>query len=399
MCSKLKYAIIKSASAKEVFNIANDLVLMMKDTVIMKINVDEGVYDIINEKYLPWVLKKRIQEPYPEKTSYTKYDIIQMQIIARKNYEAIISWLANRVLTLSRANAKWLYNLLKFEQVQSDEHKAKIALFCKAVSLQDSYWIKSEDSSLMWDDVNIRTNSLNEVIAQVALHGKSLTLQGSLTTPELTTQGTYAKAWRRYPDGSLWLHKLGYNGDTESKIEVMCSKLLDKMSVSHVHYAATTDEDKYVCTCPCMTTDDIAILSGMDFSSYCIANDLDFEKEYLRIDAESMYKMWIIDYILCNRDRHGQNWGFFYNVNTMEILGCHPLYDHNNAFDLEFMKDREASYQFGNMTIRQAAKLAISRVDFYFTEEITREDFLTDRQYNEFMWRVKDLGIEIKPRQ
>ena len=104
--------------------------------------------------------------------------------------------------------------------------------------------------------------------------------------------------------------------------------------------------------------------------------------------------MWIVDYLLCNRDRHGQNWGFYYDPKTMQILCCHPLFDHNNAFDTEWMQDRNAKYQFGEMTIREAAKLAMSKVDFHFTEEITREDFITERQYNEFTERAKDLNIQ-----
>lgn len=59
----------------------------------------------------------------------------------------------------------------------------------------------------------------------------------------------------------------------------------------------------------------------------------------MRIDADSIYKVFIIDYLISNRDRHGGNWGFFYNCNTMEILGCHPLFDHNNAFDRALMQD------------------------------------------------------------
>ena len=373
-----------------------DLLIMMKDTVVMRVNFDTAVYDVIDELRLPWSLKGKIRAVPDFSTITSKYEDTQRQIIIGKNNNAVTSWLANRVLTLSRKNAKWIYNLLKFEQIQTETHKAKIALVCRAVSLQDSYWVKLEDDTSQWDDVNIRTNHLNEIIAQVALHGKSLILQGSLVSPELTTHGAYAKAWRRHEDGSLWLYKLGHNGNTESRIEVMCSNLLDKMNVEHCHYEAGEDEGKYVCMCQCMTTDDIAILSGMDFYSYCCSNNLDFEKEYIKIDAESMYKMWIIDYLISNRDRHGQNWGLFYNVNTMEILGCHPLYDHNNAFDLDYMRDREAPYQFGEMTIRQAAKYAMSRVDFHFTDEITRDDFITERQYNEFMWRANDLGVKTR---
>lgn len=174
----------------------------------------------------------------------------------------------------------------------------------------------------------------------------------------------------------------------------MCSDLLDKMNVEHVHYEAGKDEDKYVCMCPCMTTENKAILTGMEFQSYCNVNGIDPDVEMFEIDKESIYKMWIVDFLISNRDRHGQNWGFFYDTETMEILGCHPLFDHNKAFDIEYMKNMDSPYQFGGMTIKQAAKKAMNEVDFHFTAPITREDFITERQYVSFRKRAEFLGLK-----
>lgn len=192
------------------------------------------------------------------------------------------------------------------------------------------------------------------------------------------------------------LYKLGANGSTESRIEVMCSNLLDKMNVEHVHYEAGQDEDQYVCMCPCMTTEREAVLTGMEFISYCNVNGIDADARMMEIDGESIYKMWIVDFLISNRDRHGQNWGFYYDTETMAILGCHPLFDHNNAFDIDFMRDMDAPYQFGEMTIRQAAKKAMEKVDFHFTAPITRADFITDRQYQSFCKRAKCLGLKME---
>ncbi len=374
-----------------------DMLLMMKDEVVMRVNFDLGIFEVINDLLLPWSMKGKIRPPYPEKLSYSKYDFTQINIIYRANNDAVVSWLANRVLPISRKNAKWIYNLLRFEQVQSDENKAKIALACRAVSLQDNYWVKLESDPVTWNDVNLRTNSLNETIAQVALHGTSLTLQGALTTPELTGQGAYAKAWKR-ENGELWLYKAGAKDATESRIEVMVSGILDNCNVNHLPYIAGESNGMYCCRCKCMTSEDISMLSGMDFITYCHVNGKDPDKEMYKIDAESIYKMFIVDYLISNRDRHGLNWGFFFNCNTMEILGCHPLYDHNNAFDIDYMQDKDAPYQFGEMTVREAAKLAMKHVDFHFYREFARADFITDRQYHSFMDRAKDLNIPVKAR-
>lgn len=370
--------------------------IMMKDTEVMRVHFDALQYEVLSEKYMPYPIKGKLQKIPAPNTIRTTYDMTRSILAARKNEEAVVSWLAGRVLLLSRANAKWIYNLFRFEQVSTAEQHVKIALVCRAVSVLDPYWLKfDDDGDLSWDSVDVRKNPLNEVVAQVALHGKSLTLQGSPVTPELTTNGVYAKAWRRHEDSSLWLYKLGANGNTESRIEVMCSNLLDKMNVEHVHYEAGQNEDKYVCMCPCMTTESKAILTGMEFISYCNVNGIDPDTRMFEIDGESIYKMWIVDFLISNRDRHGQNWGFFYDTETMEILRCHPLFDHNKAFDIDFMRNMDAPYQFGEMTIRQAAVKAMEKVDFHFTAPITREDFITDRQYQSFRKRADCLGLKM----
>lgn len=370
--------------------------IMMKDTEVMRVDFDNLQYEVRNEKYLPYPVRGKLQEMPGPGEARTVYDMTQAILAARKNEEAVVSWLAGRILLLSRANAKWIYNLFCFEQAGTDEQRIKIAIVCRAVSVLDPYWLKfDDDGDLAWRDVDVKRNPLNEIVAQVALHGKSLTFQGSPVTPELTTNGVYAKAWRRHPDSGLWLYKLGADGSTEARIEVMCSNLLDKMNVEHIHYEAGRDEDKYVCMCPCMTTDTKAILTGMEFISYCNVNGIDPDARMFEIDGESIYKMWIVDFLISNRDRHGQNWGFYYDTETMEILGCHPLFDHNNAFDINFMQDMDAPYQFGGMTVKQAARMAMDKVDFHFTAPVTREDFITDRQYRSFRQRAEYLGLKM----
>lgn len=374
---------------------AKDLLLMCKDVIVMKINFDEAKYDVVSKQLLPWEMKGRIQY-IPDFTEIkTRYDDTRRQVAINKNRDAFISFLSRRVLPLSRDNAKKLYQLFGYSQLQDEISKAKIAITCRAVSLQDDYWVKLEDDPVTWKDVELRHNSLSEVVAQISLHGTSLTLQGELRTPEWTGSGAYAKAWRRIDD-KLVLLKAGAKDSTESRIEAMVSNLLDKMNVDHVKYWLVEDKGVKVCACECMTTDELSILPAENFSTYCNANALDFFKEVDKLDKDAIRKMWIVDYLISNRDRHMMNWGFFYHSSTMEVLGCHPLFDHNNAFDKDYMDNPDMPYLFDQrMTMRQAAVRAMKEVDFHFTAPITREDFITDRQYNSFMKRAKELGIKI----
>lgn len=373
-----------------------DLLLMCKDKEIMRINFDLGKYEVADEKLLPWELKGRIQNKQVVVDHMTRYQLNQVIIESNRNRnrDAVVSFLSRRVLPLSRDHAKKLYQLFGYSQLQDPESRSKIAITCRAVSLQDDYWVKLEDETVFWKDVELRHNSLSEIVAQISLHGTGLTLQGELRTPEWTGSGSYAKAWRRMDD-KLVLLKAGAKDPTESRIEVMVLGLLDKTNVDHVKYWLTEDQGVKVCACECMTTDELSILPAENFSTYCYANELDFYKAVDELDKDNIRKMWIVDYLISNRDRHTMNWGFFYDSGTMEILGCHPLFDHNNAFDKDYMDNPDMKYLFSqSMTMRQAAKKAMQEVDFHFMEPITREDFITDRQYHSFMSRTKELGIK-----
>lgn len=380
-----------------------NMLLMMKNKVVMRVNLDTSLFDVVDEKLLPFTMQNKLQY-VPDFTEVkSKYDDIQRQIAIRKNNDTLLSFLSFRILPITRENAKKIYNLFGFAQLQDEISKSKIALVCRALSLQDNYWVKLDGDSVTWDNVCLRNVSLSEAVAQVSLHGSSFTLtnkkEEAMRTPELTGQGAYAKAWVREPDG-LYLYKRGANGITESKIEVMVSNLLDNCNVNHLKYEAGESNGEYICKCKCMTDDTISILPGMDFDTWCTVRGVDSHKEALKIDPDSIYKMWIVDYLISNRDRHGLNWGFFYNCDTMEILGCHPLYDHNNSFDIALMQDENAGYLYDDsMTMKEAAMKAMKEVDFHFYRTPVREDFITDRQYKTYMKRAEELGIKVIPKE
>lgn len=368
--------------------------IMCGDIEVMSFNLTTGKYNIYHEELVPFALKNnfKIVKPYWEIKS--DYDDAQRNIAMQHNSRSVMYWLSNRTLLLSRKNAKKLYNAFRLEQQQDEISRAKLSLMCRACSILDNYWIKVEGDSRSWEETNLRHISLNEIVAQVALHGTSLSLQGSIdNTPEFLTNGASAKCWRRYPDGKLWMHKAGDNGNTEARIEVMVSNILDRCNVEHCHYEETYDDDLYVSACPAMTDDNISIVPGDIFCAYCNRLGLNVELELKRIDSDGYYKMLVVDYLIANPDRHTQNWGLYYNPNTMELLRMHPLFDHNNAFDIKVMDNENFDSHFGTATLKQNALMAIKRCDFHFTQDITRDLFITQRQYDCFMKRAEQLGL------
>ena len=372
---------------------SRNVYLMLMDFPVLLFDVDSGVFNVLRNDLLPYTLKDKFRElNFNDDSKYGKTKLIAD---SNSNNEVFNSWLMNRLLPIGRENSKRI--ALAFGQ--DPVPKLRLIYLCRGLSLTDNYWLKLDGDRSSWKDVNLRNNSLSEAIAYVALHGSSVSLQGIPHTPEITNQGAYAKAWLRR-DGALWLYKKGANGIAECKIEAMVSNLLDKCNVRHVAYEMSEEPDpdgvaNPTCVrCKCISDEDNMIVSAMDYMSYCNSHDLDFDKECVRIDSDLYYKMMIVDYLIANRDRHGLNWGFFSKTLNNEIICMHPLFDHNNAFDLKYMQDGDLDYlALSNTSMRKAAHHAMEKVDFHFTEEITRDDFITDRQFKVFMERAKELGI------
>ena len=388
----------------------NNYSLMLKDKIVINVNMDNLEIDVLEKNLLPFYLRDSLLD-IPEvkyKNEYLVSKEEMQQSLKRtklliQNKMLIDSFISSRALPINRVNAKHIYNTFGYCQLQSIQCRMDLALGCRALNLQDNYWVHLEGDPDKWNDIDFRKNSISTNIADISLNGSYIRIKDKvkevLQSPELTGQGAYAKAWIRESDG-LYLYKKGFYGDAESRIEVMVSNLLDNCNVNHLKYEAGESNGEYICKCKCMTDDTISILSGMDFDTWCTVRGVDSHKEALKIDPDSIYKMWIVDYLISNRDRHGLNWGFFYNCDTMEILGCHPLYDHNNSFDIALMQDENAGYLYDDsMTMKEAAMKAMKEVDFHFYRVPVREDFITDRQYKTYMKRAEELGIKVIPKE
>lgn len=375
---------------------SQNIYLMFEDTPVIDINLDIGVFTVLDEKRLPFNFKNNIRPVVDYTEVQNHYDDVQRQIAIQYNKDLFTSWLSQRTLILSQHYAKKLFQAYRLPQRDDMLSRAKLSLICKSLSILDNYWVRSKDLNLHWTDINLRHNSLHKAIVQIQLHGKSMTLNGKPDSLAFSTTGSYAKAWHRDPDGSLWLYK-AEDHNSEDRIEVMCSNILDRCNVAHCHYEERFDDDLRVCACPSMTSDKISIMDGDNFSSYCNHNNLDVDEELLRLDPDGYWKMMIVDYLLSNPDRHTQNWGLYYKADSMEILGLHPLYDHNNAFDTEVMHNISYGSHFRGTTLQKNAIHAMKQVDFHFTAPITRDIFITERHYKSFMSKAEELGIQVKP--
>ena len=208
----------------------------------------------------------------------------------------------------------------------------------RCLSLNDTFWVKTENDSIMWKDVSLYSNKFNEMIAHLAFDGIGMYDEGfSTTSPELTTDGSFPKCWVN--EGSfIYLLKRGNSGAVnlgwEPYSEVLAHQLLDHLGYNHVPYSVVQYRGKLASKCPLVTTEEVGFVPAgkMLYGQ----KDITFSTLQRLADKYGCIKdfehMCLFDYVSCNTDRHLGNWGFLVDNDAGQVLGFMPLFDHNYTF-------------------------------------------------------------------
>jgi len=162
----------------------------------------------------------------------------------------------------------------------------------------------------------------------------------------------------------------------------------------NVKYEHATMEGVKCSRCTVMTTDDKAIVHAADMHTWCLANGTDVVSFAKKHYHKELSQMIVIDYVCANSDRHRWNWGFYQSMVTGEILGLHDLYDHNNCFDIDALRDEEwSSLIEDGKTMKEAAIFHIKRSGLVLQRK-PRQNMFPSKLANEtFVSRCKQLGL------
>ncbi len=306
-------------------------------------------------------------------------------------------WTESRILNINRTNADRIIAGFKMSRNNSYDIAAKMHF----VTLTDCYWMKDESENISWKDVNLYSADLSEEVADTSLFGKSQIFSGHITSPELSTLGLSAKAWYRDNDGTLWLYKIG-------KKELAASAILDAIGAYHVRYYDASDEvgkhtdDKHIekiksnneklVKSRIFTDERRSIATWYDYEEYCEHNDLD-PYDILRND-HYFHEMQVVDYLLNNPDRHGENWGFFTDADSGKILGLHPLFDHDHAFSDDDVIVSQTDEN--ELSLEKAALISVHHISGLDISALYHMDKPEDLSNDQWYGVIRRVGILMK---
>ncbi|MEF2864858.1 MAG: HipA protein, partial [Eubacteriales bacterium] len=159
----------------------------------------------------------------------------------------------------------------------------------------------------------------------------------SSTSPEFGTDGYYAKCWVR-EDDDIYLYKS--DSDTyeiEPLSECLACQLAEQVYPAAVRYDLDFYYHKLISKCRLFTDEAHGLAKLSDFPDYPnIVSGL--MKFYEKFGAEDVLRrMFVLDALILNTDRHLGNFGFLFDNQTIEVKTAAPMFDHNRSllFDLD----------------------------------------------------------------
>ena len=233
-----------------------------------------------------------------------------------KRTHSLSAFLKTRVIDTSRTNARLLKKAMNIHE-ETDEF---LSLCSYAASLTDNYWFKPKKSKLKYKDVSFDS----DIYFDVALKGiMSFYPRKISPSPELTTGGSYEKGWRKIGE-EWWLYKVGT--DNEKFSEMFYSTLFEELGLPTAHYELDGEYIKTKNFVKEVNYEPMVSIMGDDDSYEHVFNIL----LTLNKNIARQYMVLIYyDVLLCNIDRHNENYGLIRDRKTGEIISLAPNFDDN----------------------------------------------------------------------
>lgn len=270
-----------------------------------------------------------------------------------------------------------------------------------SLSLIDTFWVKPVGSYLTWSDVSLYNHNFNEVIAKTAFEGGLHGMGLSTTSPEYGTNGSFAKCWVR-EDGNIKLLKRGSSGARNAGLEpyseFYAAQIVSVFTSEYVPYSLRSVNGRICSVCPLFTSEEYGFLpyAAVDKGNSDIPSVIETMARYGF--EEKAKRMFVIDAVILNVDRHKNNFGFIVNNKTQEIVDMAPLFDHNlsllpYAEEDDFISiDKYIDLKSPALSDSWIKSAAMCLTDDTRKSLIKLQDFEFERgKYNLPEWRLEQL--------
>jgi len=240
----------------------------------------------------------------------------------------LLQWLKQRIIPNNRAFVQSF--LAKLGLNVNDTHG--IIAISKGLSLNDCYWVVEEHCVGRFAQYNLYDNRFSRVLAMIAYTGYgSRQVSDFVSTPELTTNGVLAKCWRRI-NGKILLYKAGATGaansGNEPYSEFYAYQVAAAMGLPVVSYNLSKWKGQLFSTCELFTSQKLAYIpTGTLVNSGGLPAVIAYYQQLGEHYYQALVDMLIFDAVICNEDRHLNNFGLLVDTQTNTVVDTAPIFD------------------------------------------------------------------------
>lgn len=292
---------------------------------------------------------------------------------------SLLEWIKNRKAPNNRT---FVEQIMSAYNDNSDP--IKYVDVCKALSVNDAFWIENQIFPQKWDDINLYHHRFDEILAYVAFTGYAKKINGEVVSPEPTTNGMQRKCWANRHDTICLLkgasELLDRNGRSEVYSEYYASQIASVLEFDHVDYGIEEfvhrdGKHEFISVCEAFTDENTGYVpfyvllhnNGIKYNT----NLSNYEKQLQFANfygQEAFEDMMLFDSIIYNTDRHLGNFGMLVNNNDGTIIGPSPIFD--NGMSL-FVGAAKSDLKEGTQFTEYIRSLE-SKFDINFDEQAYR---------------------------
>ena len=210
------------------------------------------------------------------------------------------------------------------------------------LSLSDHYWIRPIDKpELRWDEVNFYRNPFSETLGDVLLGKRLPNGKEDFRIPDFACNGNLRKCWKRINNCPCLIKAGKPPLLLEPFYEVITSVIAERLGIPHVAYTLLREEGVPYCICDSFTDTNTEFVSVRQIiASEAIPSGADLYQHFLHCCntlgitdmIPALDQMLVLDYLICNEDRHFNNFGMLRNPETLSWLSPAPIFDCGATF-------------------------------------------------------------------
>lgn len=251
--------------------------------------------------------------------------------------ESLESWIRNRKIPKNR---EFVNKILASSGITREDNFMAYINISFGLSLNDCYWVVSNEQDYKWSDYNLYSNSFNETLALVAFTGISTRLKELSVSPELTTNGMLKKCWHKNESsGKIELYKGSNTKSTEGGYEAYCeyymAQIAKALNLNAIGYDLVAFKKEIVSSCELFTSEKYGYLPIY----YCLdKSDIKSDKLNLMKKIEEIYgkeafeDIMLFDALILNTDRHLGNFGMLIDNESQKLIKAAPIFDNGLSF-------------------------------------------------------------------